>query len=105
MHESVQVEGRRGQLTQDLRHYSFRDLADQLDRINRYSTLSARQMFDSGARSSALHMLVHPPAAFLRNYILRRGFADGTVGLTISLMNSYGVFLKFAKLWEIQRGR
>lgn len=105
VHESVQVDGLRGQLRHDIEHYSFRDLSDQLDRINRYSTLSAHQMHDAGVRSSAWHMLVHPPAAFLRNYVLRRGFMDGTVGLTISLMNSYGVFLKFAKLWEIQRGR
>ena len=105
VHESVLVDGTRGQLRNDLEHYSFRDLSDQIDRINKYSTLSARQMHESGMRSSAWHMLIHPPAAFLRNYILRRGFADGTAGLTISLMNSYGVFLKFAKLWELQRER
>lgn len=105
VHESVQVDGRRGQLRNEIEHYSFRDLSDQLDRINHYSTLSARQMHEAGARSSAWHMMVHPPAAFLRNYLLRRGFMDGTVGLTISLVNSYGVFLKFAKLWEIQRGK
>ncbi len=105
VHESVHVDGRRGQLRHDIEHYSFRDLSDHLDRINRYSSLSARQMDEAGARSSAWHMLVHPPAAFLRNYILRRGFMDGTVGLTISLMNSYGVLLKFAKLWEIQRSK
>jgi hypothetical protein len=46
---------------------------------------------------------VHPPAAFLRNYILRRGFLDGTAGLTISLMNAWSVGLKFMKLWELQR--
>jgi hypothetical protein len=46
---------------------------------------------------------MHPPAAFLRNYILRRGIVDGTAGLTLSLVNSYAVFLKFAKLWELQR--
>lgn len=103
VHESVHTEDGRGRLVNELEHYSFRDLADQIDRINHYSTLSARQMLASGARSSAVHLLVHPPAAFLRNYVLRRGFADGTAGLTISLMNSYGVFLKFAKLWELQR--
>ncbi|MEQ1758310.1 MAG: glycosyltransferase family 2 protein [Vicinamibacterales bacterium] len=103
VHESVKVDGTRGQLTHDIEHYSFRDLSDQVDRINHYSTLSARQMHDAGVRSSGWHMLVHPPAAFLRNYLLRRGFMDGTAGLTISLMNSYGVFLKFAKLWDIQR--
>ena len=35
--------------------------------------------------------------------MLRRGFLDGTAGLTLSVVNAYSVFLKFAKLWELQR--
>lgn len=103
VHESVAADGPVGQLTGELEHYSFRSLRDQLDRINHYTTLAARQMHESGRRSGPLHLLVHPPAAFLRNYFLRRGIMDGTAGLTISLMNAYSVFLKFAKLWELQR--
>jgi glycosyltransferase involved in cell wall biosynthesis len=103
VHESVTADGPVGLLTGELEHYSFRDLHDHVERINRYSTLAARQMHEEGRRSGPLHVLVHPPAAFLRNYILRRGFMDGTVGLAISLINSYSVFLKFAKLWEMQR--
>ncbi len=34
---------------------------------------------------------LHPPAAFLRNYVLRRGFLDGAAGLTLSLVNAYSV--------------
>ena len=60
-------------------------------------------MHESGRRTGALDLFVHPPAAFLRNYILRRGILDGTAGLTLSLVNAYAVFLKFAKLWELQR--
>jgi hypothetical protein len=45
-------------------------------------------------------LLVHPPAAFLRNYVLRRGCLQGRAGLLVSLMNSYYVFLKYAKLRE-----
>jgi glycosyltransferase involved in cell wall biosynthesis len=105
VHESVTVDGGPGQLVNELQHYSFRDLRDQLDRINHYTTLAARQMYERGQRSGPLAMLAHPPAAFLRNYLLRRGFLDGTAGLIISLMNSYSVFLKFAKLWELQRAR
>jgi len=104
VHESVTVDGPVGQLRHELEHYSFRNLRDQLDRINHYTTLAARQMYESGRRSSPLHLLVHPSAAFLRNYLLRRGILDGTAGLMISLMNAYSVFLKFAKLWEMQRG-
>ena len=32
-------------------------------------------------------------------------FMHGAVGLIVSAMNSYYVFLKFAKLWELQRRR
>ena len=102
VHESVSVDGPVGQLRHDLEHYSYRDLRDQLDRINHYTSLAARQMQDIGRRAGPLDLLIHPPAAFLRNYVLRRGILDGTVGLTISLVNAYSVFLKFAKLWELQ---
>ena len=60
-------------------------------------------MYEAGRRTGPVEILVHPPAAFLRNYILRRGFLDGTAGLTISLMNAWSVGLKFMKLWELQR--
>jgi glycosyltransferase involved in cell wall biosynthesis len=105
VHESVACDGAVGRMRHEIEHYSYRDLADHLDRINHYTTLAARQMRENGRRSSALHLVAHPPAAFLRNYILRRGFLDGTAGLLISLVNSYAVFLKFAKLWELQEVR
>lgn len=103
VHESVSVDGAVGQLRHDLEHYSYRDLRDQLDRINHYTSLAARQMQEAGRRAGPLDLLVHPPAAFLRNYVLRRGILDGSVGLTVSLVNAYSVFLKFAKLWELQQ--
>lgn len=103
VHESVSVDGPVGQLRHELEHYSYRDLRDHIDRINHYTSLAARQMHEAGRRAGPLDLLVHPPAAFVRNYVLRRGILDGTVGLTISLVNAYSVFLKFAKLWELQR--
>ena len=103
VHESVNVDGASGQLKHDLEHYSFSDLRDQIARINHYSTLSAKQMYEGGRRTGPMEILVHPPAAFLRNYILRRGFLDGTAGLTISMMNAWSVGLKFMKLWEMQQ--
>jgi glycosyltransferase involved in cell wall biosynthesis len=103
VHESVQVDGEAGRLGHELLHYSYRDLRDHIDRINRYSTLAARQMLENGRRAGVVDLLIHPPAAFLRNYILRKGILDGTAGLTLSILNSYAVFLKFAKLWELQQ--
>jgi hypothetical protein len=102
VHESVSVDGAAGQLKHELEHYSYRDLRDHLERVNQYSTLAAKQMHEAGRRAGPLDLIVHPPAAFLRNYVLRRGFMDGTAGLTVSAVNAYSVFLKFAKLWELE---
>ena len=103
VHEAVTVRGTVGQLHGELQHVAFRDIADHLETIDRYSTYAAQQMHESGRHAHVLQLAVHPPLAFLRNYILRRGILDGAVGFVISVMNSYYVFLKFAKLWELQR--
>src|ERR1041385_9174184 len=95
VHESVAVDGASGQLSNELQHYSFSDLRDHIQRINHCSTLSAKQMYEAGRRTGPVQILVHPPAAFLRNYILRRGFLDGTAGLPISLMDRKSTRLKF----------
>jgi glycosyltransferase involved in cell wall biosynthesis len=103
VHETVTADGPIGQLTSELQHYAYRDLADHMETIDRYTTLAAQQMRDSGRRAGTADVLLHPPAAFFRNYILRGGIRDGVPGLIISAMNSYYVFLKFAKLWELQK--
>lgn len=103
VHEAVTVTGSVGDLAHDLEHYAFRDIADHLETINRYTTYAARQMHESGRRASVFDLVGHGPLAFLRNYILKGGIADGSTGFIISAMNAYYVFLKFAKLWELQR--
>ena len=104
VHESVIVDGRAGRLHGELHHFPYRDLSHHLQTIDHYTTLAARQMHESGRRTHFLSLLFHPPLAFLRNYILRLGIRDGLPGLMISFVNSYYVMLKFAKLWELQKG-
>ena len=59
-------------------------------------------MHESGRRAGILQLVGHPPLAFLRNYLARGGIRNGIPGFIIAAMNSYYVFLKFAKLWELQ---
>jgi len=102
VHESVQLDGEPGTLRHDLQHFAYRDLSHHLATIDRYTTLAAEQLRDEGRRTSVLAMACHPPAAFVRNYVLRLGFRDGAAGLIVSALNSYYVFLKLAKLWALQ---
>src|SRR5262249_16983940 len=103
VHEAVTVDGRIGSLTGELYHYPFRDIADHLATIDRYTTLAAKQMYEDGRRATITDLLFQGPLAFLRNYVAKNGASDGAVGLVISVMNAYYVFLKFAKLWEMGR--
>ena len=105
VHEAVSADGALGQFRGELQHYAYRDVADHLETIDRYTTLAARQMDEAGRRASLLQIAGHPPLAFVRNYVLRGGFRDGTAGFIISAMNSGYVFLKFAKLWGRQLQR
>jgi glycosyltransferase involved in cell wall biosynthesis len=101
VHESLTNAGSSGQLRGEIQHYAYRNIADHLETIDRYTTLAARQMHEGGRRAGLLQLTAHPPLAFLRNYIVRGGIRDGVPGLIISSMNAYYVFLKFAKLWEL----
>ncbi len=101
VHESVAVRGAVGRLRGEIQHYAYRNVAEHLETIDRYTTLAARQMHERGRRSGFLQLAAHPPLAFLRNYVVRGGFRDGTPGLMVSALNASYVFLKFAKLWEM----
>ena len=103
VHESVAARGSVGLLKGELQHFAYRDIADHLETIDRYTTYAARQMHEDGRRAGFAQLALHPWFAFLRNYVARGGMRDGAAGLIISMLNSYYVFLKFAKLWELQR--
>jgi len=102
VHEAVTVRGAVGTLRGELQHYAYRDISDHLETIDRYTTYAARQMHEAGRRAGLLQIAGHPPLAFLRNYLAHAGIRDGVPGFIISAMNAYYVFLKFAKLWELQ---
>jgi glycosyltransferase involved in cell wall biosynthesis len=103
VHESVEPDRAPGLLRHELQHYAYRDISHHLATIDKYTSLAAEQWLSEGRRTGALEMFFHPRFAFIRNYLLRGGFRDGAAGLLVSRMNAYYVFLKFAKLWELQQ--
>jgi glycosyltransferase involved in cell wall biosynthesis len=105
VHESVSVRGPVGRLRGELQHFAYRDISDHLETIDRYSSLAARQMHEAGRRTGAVPIAGYAAFAFVRNYVAKLGIRDGAVGFLVSAMNAYYVFLKYAKLWELQRRR
>jgi glycosyltransferase involved in cell wall biosynthesis len=103
-HDYLTVDGRAGALRGDIVHHSFRDLSDQIDTVNRFSSIVAFGRHARGRRFGLVRALVKPIAKFVEVYLLKLGFLDGFPGLTVAVASSFSAFLKVAKLYELERG-
>lgn len=103
VHEAIKVPKTQA-LKRDILHWVFESLSDQVVTNDRYSTLSAQQLHAQGKRFSYLKLFFKPLGKFLETYIVKQGFRDGMPGFIIAIGAAYSLFLKFAKLWEIERG-
>jgi hypothetical protein len=80
-------------------------MAHQIRSLNTYSSTAAKSMFDNGRRASITKLVLNPPSRFIKFYLVKRGFREGLPGLIVALLESYYVFMKYAKLWEMHRTR
>lgn len=103
VHERVIVDGSVGRLNGLLLHESFGSLEQVLDKVNRYSSLSARQMDAAGKRGSLAGAVLHGLGAFVRTYLFKAGFLDGREGFMLAVSNAEGAYYKYLKLWLMQR--
>lgn len=101
IHEVLQFEGRPGRLRGDLLHYTMNSFAEHADKVERYTTLAAQQMYDAGKRSWRAAMWLATPWTYFSTFVLRGGFLDGYRGWLISRMAARGVWLKFKKLGKL----
>ena len=81
-------------------HNSFEDLSDALNRLNLYSDWLSEDLYNKGVKVSGYAPFGHGLVAFIKFYFLKRGFMAGLDGLTISIINAFGSYYKYAKLIE-----
>ncbi|HMO02426.1 MAG TPA: glycosyltransferase family 2 protein [Oligoflexia bacterium] len=104
-HEKAIVSGQTKRLKGELLHYSYNSISDQVARLNLYAERAAISLHEQGKNSSLIKMLINPLLRFIKFYILKLGFLEGRAGLIVALNESYYVFLKYAKHWEIERAK
>ncbi|WP_244813869.1 glycosyltransferase family 2 protein [Caballeronia sp. Lep1P3] len=81
-----------------LMHYSYEDFETVLRKLDAYSTAGARQRHAAGKRGSLGIAVTRGLWAFVRTYVLRRGFLDGRSGFMIAVFNAQTVYYRFVKL-------
>ncbi len=101
----AEIEGYRsaGVLKATLLHDTFRSWDQYLAKLDQYTTWGAEQDFREGKGAGFVNVVLRPVVRLLKQYVVRLGFLDGIPGAIAAYLAVYGVFLKYAKLWDMRR--
>lgn len=105
VHETYELDGEIGYMKEHVLQFPFIDLDQYFEKMDRYSSLRAREMAKEGKKFSILNVIFNPIAMFVRMYIQKLGILDGRHGFILSLLYAYYTTLKYIKLWEKQESK
>jgi len=104
VHEGYQITGSVAYMKSAIWQIPFRNMAQAIDKVNRYSTLGVEKLERKGVKHGMNKAVLRGLWSFIRIYFLKRGFLDGWPGFVIAFSNLEGVFYRYAKLCEKKHG-
>jgi len=103
VHERVEVQGNVGDLRSDLFHYPYEgSISGLLRKVNAFSSLTAEDKHDRGEGYHLGLLISRPIVKFLEVYLLKMGFMDGLPGFIIATTFAFGMFVRYAKIRELE---
>lgn len=104
VHEEIETTGLRvATLKNKMLHYTFKDATHFLDKTRRYARWSAQDYVARTGQVKWFHLFGKPAFRFFKHFLLKGGFRDGKVGLVVSVLMAWGVFLRYLYIFEGQR--
>ncbi len=101
VHPRAFVNGTTGHLTSDMIHYSYRDFAHFLQKLNGQTTLEAQKWAQDGRRMSFGKAFWRSCDRFIRTFIRKKGYKDGFIGFMVAYFAALYQIISYAKYWEI----
>lgn len=92
-----------GFLKGDILHYTVNSISEHINVINKYSQIAAEHSYKEGKRTNIFGILIRTITKFIRDYFLKLGFLDGYYGLVICVNSAHSKFLKYTKIYELQK--
>lgn len=84
-------------------HHNYDDLSQFIKRMDKYSTIQASELIDSGLKFHWSDLIIKPLEEFLSRFFAHRGFEDGVHGLSLSLLQAFSFLVVYLKVWEKQK--
>lgn len=101
-HDELKCNSSKQKLRGELVHYSYKDVRNHFDKTLDYAQISAKSYKERGRKFSIWNLLLNPIVAFVRLYIIRKGFLDGKHGLVAGFSTFVYTFLKYVFFWELE---
>lgn len=98
VHERILVTGNIKQLHNPLLHEAFVDPEEVLHKMNNYSSLGAKKMFNQGRKAGLGLAIGKGLWTFFRTYFVKAAILDGAEGLMLAISNAEGTYYKYLKL-------
>ena len=92
-----------GFLQGNILHYSYYTIEGHLLQTEKFSTISAKALFDKGKKASWIKIYISPVAKFLQGYFLKLGILDGYYGFRICKISAQSTYLKYSKLKDLSK--
>lgn len=104
VHEQLQIpaEVRTVRVAGPILHYTMKDTQDFAEKTMKYAFMNAQSYHARGKRSGWIKQYIAPRFTFFKYYLLKLGFLDGYLGLFAARMASLYVYLKYARLRELE---
>lgn len=100
VHENVKIKGKINQLANPLIHFTYKNLEHYINKMNHYTTLWSEDREKKGKKIGMINVLFRTCLEFIKKYFLKKGVLLGRQGLILSILSSYYIFIRSAKLWE-----
>ena len=102
VHEGIEINGRLGTLKGKIIHYSYRDIAHHIEKINTYTSRAAEGYMVKKRSFSKLWVAIKFPTSFISFYFIKLGILDGYPGFMWSFLAAVYASLKIAKTIELK---
>jgi hypothetical protein len=102
-HDRLEVQGAVRRLSAPIVHYTYRDVAGHVRSVARLTAVAAAQV-PAGRRVGLARLLGEPLWRLLRSGLLRGALSEGRPGFFVAATDAFYVFLRWARVWERERG-
>ncbi|MFN0032814.1 MAG: glycosyltransferase family 2 protein [Flavobacteriales bacterium] len=87
----------------DILHYSYYTKEDHYRQIEYFGDIAARELHARGLTTNGFMIAAKVIAQFVKSYIIKSGWLDGTTGWNISVRSAYATLRKYSKLKMLKK--